>query len=334
MALNNGTHPLMRWDLGPKTGSVNNGSFPTFDAFFDAFKKQCDYMFGLSVLGNNQLGEVYQRHLPGPLMSSLFDGCIEKGRGYTRGGATYNSSGVSLTGLTDVVDSLMAIKKLIYDEKKITFPELKKAMDANFKGYEKIHAQVKNRVPRFGSGNPEAVAMANRVTAMVNDFYRNQKNYRGGHYTTGWWSMNYHTAYGRITGASACGRLDGEPFTPGLTPHPSASPNMLDNLLDVAQLEPRTIDNNIAFNVRIVPSPKDTHEQTIERMASYVETFIDKGGMQVQFNVVNTDTLKDAMAHPELYNDLLVRVSGYCGYFTKLHRDLQLEIIRRCEYGL
>ncbi|HNR88189.1 MAG TPA: pyruvate formate lyase family protein [Spirochaetota bacterium] len=334
MALNNGTHPLMQWDLGPKTGSIENGDFSNFEDFQNAFTKQCKFLFEQTVIGNNQLGAVHQRHLPAPLMSSLFDGCIEKGRGYARGGATYNSSGVSLTGLTDVVDSLMAIKKLVYDEKRVTFPELKKAIDSNFVGYEKLHAMIKSRVPRFGSGNQEALDMANWVTGMVNGYYRNQKNYRGGAYTTGWWSMNYHTAYGRVAGASASGRLDGEPFTPGLTPHPAASTNMLDNLLDVAQLDPKTIDNNIAFNVRIVPSSKDTHEQTVERMTNYVETFIKKGGMQVQFNVVDTDTLKDAMAHPEAYPDLLVRVSGYCGYFTKLHRDLQLEIIRRCEYGL
>ena len=72
----------------------------------------------------------------------------------------------------------------------------------------------------------------------------------------------------------------------------------------------------------------------IQRMADYAESYIKKGGMQVQFNVVNTDKLKDAMAHPEYYPDLMVRTSGYCGYFTKLQRDLQLEIIHRSEYGL
>ncbi len=334
MALNNGTHPLTHWSLGPKTGDVGNGAFKTFDDFFNAFQKQSEFMCNQLVDGDVQLGELYCRHYPVPLMSTLYDGCIEKGRNVSRGGAKYNSSGVSIIGLTNVVDSLMAIKKLIYDEKRITFSELKKAIDNNFAGYEKIHALVKNSVPRFGSGNAESVAMANRVTKMVSDFFRNKKDSRGGRYATGWWSMNRHGVYGRVTGALPSGRLDGEPFTPGLTPSPDASPNLLDNLLDVAQLDPRTLDNNIAFNVRIVPSSKDSLEQTVKRMADYVETYIRKGGMQVQFNVVSTETLKDAMAHPEFYSDLMVRISGYCGYFTKLQRDLQLEIIRRSEYGL
>ena len=324
----------MNWDLGPKTGDVAQDEFQTFEDFWAAWQAQAEFMFDQSIIGNNELGQLYQRHMPGPLLSALMDGCVESGRGYTRGGAKYNSSGVSVIGLTDVVDSLTAIKKLVFDEKRITFPRLKHALDENFQGHETVHALIKSRSPRFGSGDAEAMAMADRVTRMTNDYYRSRKNYRGGHYATGWWSMNNHTVYGRVTGALPSGRLDGEPFTPGLTPHPSASNNILDNLMDVAGLDPKTLDNNIAFNVRIVPGPHDTHDGTVTHMTDYVRTFLEQGGMQVQFNVVNTDTLKDAMAHPDQYPDLMVRVSGYCGLFTRLQRDLQLEIIRRCEYGL
>ncbi len=334
MAMNNGTHPLMQWELGPKTGRIEDGIFLTFEEFFGAFKKQCEFVFDQLVIGDNQLGKVYAKHYPSPLLSTLYDGCIENGRTVTRGGAKYNSSGITIIGLTNVVDSLMVIKRLVFNEMRVTFAELKNAINANFEGYENLHAAVKNRVPRFGSGDAEAVAMANRVTKMVSDYFKERRDSRGGYYTTGWWTMNRHTVYGRVTGALPSGRLDGEPFTPGLTPSPDASPNLLDNLLDVAQLDPRTLDNNIAFNVRIAPSSKDTLDKTVKRMADYVEAFVRKGGMQVQFNVVDTDTLKDAMAHPEHYSDLMVRVSGYCGYFTRLQRDLQLEIIRRSEYGL
>jgi formate C-acetyltransferase len=233
-----------------------------------------------------------------------------------------------------VVDSLLVIKQLVFEEKAVSFAELKQAVDTNFKKNPRLHALVRNRIRRFGSRDPEAVAMARRVTGLVNGFFRNRVNYRGGHYATGWWSMSNHVSYGRVIGALPSGRLDGEPFTPGLTPHPGASANLLDNLMDVALLDPETLDNNIAFNVRLVPGPNDTHQQAVDRMASYAETFIEQGGMQVQFNVVDTDTLKDAMAHPELYRDLMVRISGYCAYFTELVRDLQLEVIRRCEYKM
>ncbi len=334
MALNNGYHPLVNWQLGDETGRIEHGDFKSFEDFWKAFQQQCEFIIEQSVIGNNELGEVHQRHLPAPLMSASIEGCIENGRGMTRGGAKYNSTGVSIIGMADVVDSILVIKKLVFEEKLMSFSELKRAIDSNFEGYEKIHAQVKNKVSRFGSGNSEGVEMAKRVTNLVSNIYKRYKNYRGGHYATGWWSMNNHSTYGRVSSASPSGRLKGEPFTPGLTPHPSASTNMLDNLLDVAQLDPETLDNNIAFNVRIVPSAKDTHEQTVDRMTDYVSSYFEKGGMQLQFNVVNTDTLKDAMANPEHYSDLLVRISGYCGYFVELQRDLQLELIRRSEFGL
>ncbi|MBT3258320.1 MAG: formate acetyltransferase [Deltaproteobacteria bacterium] len=334
MALNNGTHPLLEWDLGPRTGSVEKGDFKTFEDFFDAFKEQHAFLCGQGVIGNNQIEQVHQQHMPSPLMSSLVDDCISEGRGVTRGGARYNTSGITSIGLTDVTDSLSAIKRMVFDEKKISFKEFKEALHYNFEGHTGLRAWIQNHVPKFGSGDPDAFAMVDRVTRMVADFAHSQKTIRGGHYTSGWWSMNYHAVYGRVSGASPSGRLAGEAFTPGLTPQPSASNNIMDNLLDVAKLAPETLDNNIAFNIRVVPSPKDTHEQTIARMAQTLQTFFEQGGMQVQFIMLNTDTLKDAMAHPEYYPDLLVRISGYCAYFTQLHRDLQLEIIRRNEFGL
>lgn len=334
MAMNNGYHPLVQWQLGPKTGQIDKGDFKSFEDFWAAFDEQSKFIIDISVEGNNELGIIHQNHMPAPLMSSSLVGCIESGRGMTRGGAKYNSTGVAIIGLADVVDSLMAIKTLVFDQKLITFSELKQAIDYNYEGFEKIHATVKSKGVRFGSGDPEAVEMANRVTKMVSGYYRNHRNYRGGHYSTGWWTMNNHSVYGRVSSASPSGRLKGEPFTPGLTPHPSASKNILDNLLDVAQLDPTTLANNIAFNVRVVPSSKDTYEQNIDRMTDYVQTYFEKGGMQVQFNVVDSDTLKDAMANPEHYTDLLVRISGYCGYFVQLQRDLQLELIRRSEFGL
>ena len=334
MALHNGVHPLLEWALGPKTGKIEDGDFKTFDEFLEAFKIQHEFLCGQGVIGNNQIDEIHQEHMPSPLMSALVDDCISKGRGITQGGAKYNTSGITSIGLADVSDSLFAIKKLVFDEKKISFKELKEALEYNFEGYKGLHAWIQNYIPKFGSGDPEAFKMVDRVTHIVADFAHRQKNIRGGHYTSGWWSMNYHAVYGRVTGASPSGRLAGEAFTPGLTPHPSASNNILDNLLDVAKLDPETLDNNIAFNVRVVPSPKDTHEQTINRMVATLKTYFEQGGMQVQFIMLNTDTLKDAMAHPEHYPDLLVRISGYCGYFTRLHRELQLEIIRRHEFAL
>jgi len=191
-----------------------------------------------------------------------------------------------------------------------------------------------NKVPFFGSGSAEAVALANRITKFAHDAYGSHTNYRGGTYTCGFWSMSNHVIYGTLSGALPSGRLAGKPFTPGLTPEPNASESLLDNLRDVARLDPRNMNNNIAFNVKVVPKVDETREKAVDDMFSYVKTYFSLGGMQMQMNVVNSETLKDSMAHPENYRNLIVRISGYNAYFVTLNRDMQLELIDRAQYGL
>jgi formate C-acetyltransferase len=333
MAMYNGRHPLMRWDVGPKTGNVDNGSFPTFDDFFQAFCTQLDFLMDNSCEYNRLLGEAHSVLRPTPFISGLVEGCIANGRDATKGGALYNSSGTACIGLADITDSLMAVKKLVYDEKKVTLKEIREAMETNFENNGYLHSLVRNKVPLFGSGSPEAVEMANRVTRFIHDRFGAHTNFRGGRYTAGFWSMSNHVAFGTLTGALPSGRLAGKPFTPGLTPEAHASRNLLDNIRDVSRLEPKSMNNNIAFNVKVVPSPKESHQVAVDHVYSYVKTYCDLGGMQMQFNVVSSSTLRDAMAHPENYRDLMVRISGYNAYFVTLNRDMQMELIERAEYG-
>jgi len=189
-------------------------------------------------------------------------------------------------------------------------------------------------VPLFGSGSEEALEMARRVMSVVHDAYAGHANFRGGHYTSGFWSMSQHVAYGNLSGTLPSGRLRGKAFTPGLTPHPGASKSFLDNIRDVARLDAKTMDNNIAFNVKLVPKAGESLDDIINAMHAYVKSYFDMGGMQMQFNMVSSATLRDAMAHPENYRNLLVRISGYNAYFTTLNREMQIELIERAEYGV
>ncbi len=332
MALNDGYHPVARWQLGPRTGKL--ADFETFEAFFSAFRRQFEFVYERALEGSHQLLRVHQELMPCPFQSTLLEGCIAAGHGLTRGGAKYNSSGASLIGLADVVDSLLVIQKLVFEQRRFPFEQLRQALEDDFHGHPRIHAWVQNAVPRFGSGDAEALAMAQRVTRMVADFLHPKRDGRGGHYTTGYRTNNNHTVYGRVSGASPSGRLAGQPFTPGLTPAPGASKNLLDNVTDVARLDPETLDNNISFNVRLSFSSTAGYRERIAHVADIAETYFRLGGMQMQFNMVDSDTLRDAMANPEYYADLLVRVSGYTGYYTRMQRDLQLEILGRSEYDV
>ncbi len=334
MAMNDGRHPLMRWDVGPRTGSIGAGDFANFEDFFQAFTTQFKFLIDQSVEYNNLLGEAHSVIRPTPLLSAMIDGARQSGRDVTKGGAKHNSSGSACIGLADITDSLMAIKKLVYEDESVSFSGLKKAVDTNFSEDPALHAMVMKKVPLFGSGSEEAVALANRVTKFAHDTYGAHRNFRGGPYTSGFWSMSNHVAFGNLTGALPSGRLAGKAFTPGLTPEPHASRNLLDNMRDVAKLDPHSMNNNIAFNVKVVPSQTDTHEQVVENMFSYAKTYFELGGMQMQMNVVTSAMLRDAMAHPENYRNLLVRISGYNAYFVTLNRDMQMELIERAEYGI
>jgi len=334
MALNNGKHPLMRWDLGPKTGDIKVGTFQDFESFFNAFATQLRFLADQTCEYNNLLGEAHQAIRPTPFISALIEGPLKKGKDVTKGGALYNSSGTACIGLADITDSLMVIKKLVFEDKKITFGQLLDAVNTNFKNDPALHALIKNKTALFGSGSEEALATANRVTKLAHDIFIEHENYRGGKYTAGFWSMSNHVAFGTLTGALPSGRLAGKAFTPGLTPEPHASRSILDNIRDVARLKPESMNNNIAFNVKVVPSAQESHQKTVDNIYSYVKTYSDLGGMQMQLNVVSSKTLRDAMEHPENYQNLLVRISGYNAYFVTLNREMQIELIERAEFGI
>jgi formate C-acetyltransferase len=207
-------------------------------------------------------------------------------------------------------------------------------VDTNFENHAPLHAMVKKKVKLFGSGDEDAIKMANRVAKVVHDCYMRHTSYRGGRYSAGFWSMSQHVAYGSLSGTLPSGRLAGKPFTPGLTPAPIASKNFLDNISAVAALKPEYMDNNIAFNVKITPSPDESREKIVEKMFFYVKSYFEQGGMQMQFNVVTSEMLRDAVANPENYRNLMVRISGYNAYFVTLNREIQQELIERTEYGL
>jgi len=332
MAFYNGYHPLCDEVIGPRTGDVKD--FDTFDKFMDAYHKQLRYFAEKSIECNNLFGETHRFVRPTPFLSSIISGCMEKGKDVVEGGAKYNSSGTAMIGLADVVDSLMTIKKLVYDEKRVPFETLLDALRKNFEGHQELHARIMNKVPKFGSGDPETLRIAQDMINFLYDLYQSFPQYRGGKYTTGFWSMSNHVAFGVLSGALPSGRPQYKPFTPGITPAPGSRDTLLQNIQTIASLDPLKMPNNIAFNVKVVPDPKDTQEQALNNMTAYAKTYLETGGMQMQFNVVSTQTLKDAMEHPENYRNLMVRISGYNAYFVELNRELQMEIISRTEHAL
>jgi formate C-acetyltransferase len=332
MALHDGVHPLLGEQIGPRTGDPRR--FTSYEDLWEAYLTQFRWLFDLVVEGNNLLGRTHQAIHPTPLLSAVFSGPMEKGRDVVDGGALYNTTGAALVSLTDVVDSLAAMKRLVFDRGELDMDTLLGALEADFVGYESVHRALTRSVPKFGMDDPLTDDIAHRLMDAFYDHVTSQRNYRGGQYLPGYWSMSNHVAFGILSGALPSGRRRGEPFTPGLTPSPLAGAPLTEQIRTVAELDALKMPNNIAFNIKLVPGAADEHQQVLDRMTAYVQAYTDLGGMQIQFNVVSSQTLRRAMENPAAYRDLLVRISGYNAYFVELNADMQRELIDRMEHHL
>ena len=332
MALNDGTHPVLGETIGPQTGDPR--TMETFHQFLFAYCQQLGWLIDRAAEGNNMLGEAHRQLMPSPLLSALFTGPMESGKDVIDGGAVYNSTGIGTVGLTDVVDSLCAVKTLVYDQRRVDFATLLDAIEGDFADHGPLLARIRNRVPRFGQDADLPREIADRVLAFAYDRWQAQPHYRGGRYVPGYWSMSNHVAFGMLSGALPSGRRKGEPFTPGLTPAPYCAAPLTEQLRTVAGLDPVHLPNNIAFNVKVAPGTCETHADLLDRMTALAGAYFDQGGMQIQFNVVGSDDLRRAMDDPLRHRDLLVRISGYNAYFVELNRNMQLELIDRTEHGL
>jgi len=332
MTLYGGIHPLIGEQVGPKTGIPSLENFPTFEDFYKAYKTHLAYLIEKSIEINNYLGMTHQYIHPTPFLSAFYEGPLESGKDLIYGGARYNTSGVALVALTDVIDSLLVIRDLIYDKKELDFSTLHYALEDNFEnGSAKLLNKI-DQVDKFGSDEPGTQDIADDLLEFCYNEYKKTKNYRGGDYFVGYWSISYHVGYGMLTGALPSGRKSGESLTHALTPAPGRSDMLLQNIRTIASLDHLKMPNNASYNVKLVPHVNDTHTETLDLFTSYVESFFDFGGMLWQFNIVTSDTLRDAMVHPESYRWLIVRVSGYNAYFTQINENMQREIIERTEF--
>lgn len=325
-------------EISPKTG--NPATFSSFDEFWDAFEKQSKWLIDRATILNNQFGRTHQDFYPTPILSAFFEGPMTKGKDLIQGGATINSSGATIIGLADVVDSLSAIRKWVFTEKAISFPELLEAIQKNFKDEGRLRELMMNpaKTPRYGNEDPEADALAAKVVKMLDESFREKENYRGGKYRVGYWSMTIHAGFGRLTGALPNGRKAGENYASGITPVSGATPHLTQALNSIAKLPAEALSSGVALNIKY--TPEKPRELMLDNFAATIKAFFGAdhgtrdGGFEIQFNVVNREMFEDARLHPEKYPELLVRVSGYTAYFRDLNPQMQKEVMERTEYLL
>ncbi|MFH1215764.1 MAG: pyruvate formate lyase family protein [Pseudomonadota bacterium] len=333
MALFGGKRPITGdKQIGPSTPLPE--TLKSFEEFWEVFKTQLDWLVKQAIQLNEYLGDVHQQMMPSPLLSALFEGPMDKGLDLIRGGALYNSSGATHIGFADVVDSLNAIEKTVFIDRKYGFGELVKAMKENFQGeqQEKMRLFLKNRAPKYGTEDPVARKNAQNIVRHLFELYQSHSNYRGGPYRPAFWTMTNHAGLGGISGAMPNGRRAGELFASGITPVSGAAPVLTACLNAVAELGGKYVPGCWALNLKY--TPEEDVQATKANFSHTMEAYFRAGGQQVQFNIMTYQMLLDAKKHPEKYPELMVRVSGYSAYFKDLNEMMKDELITRTQYDL
>ena len=267
--------------------------------------------------------------LPGPFVSVLSDGCIDRARDICRG-AKYNNFGIHGTGIAVAVDSLASVRALVFEKRLVTLPELVRLLDTDFAGRPDVLSAAK-AAPKMGNADPRADEIATRLLAFWGHAFDGRRNDRGGLFRPGTGSAMYYIWHAREIPASADGRLKGQPLSANYAPSldvPVKGPVSVVRSFTEPDLMP--VCNGGPLTIEIHDSAF-ARPDGVTKVAQLVKFFVARGGHQMQINTINRETLLDAQAHPERHRHLIVRVWGWSGYFVELDREYQDQIIRRVE---
>jgi len=329
LALNDGKDPLTNLQLGPRTGKAE--SFHSYDEFYRALVSQMKHFIRLQ----REIGSTawkIERDFPIPFASALTNDCIARGCDVMDGGARYHQgNGMTFVGGIDAANSLAAIRELVFKNKTITMARLKKALAADFKGYETVLLMCR-QAPKYGNDDESVDAIARLLYKVCYEEHQKFPDFLGRHSKPEAYSVVTHFATGRFTGALPSGRRAGVPLTDASV---SASPGT-DTSGPTALIKSAagTIDTvkfgSNHLNMKFHPSVF-SNLQGDKNLMALIKTYFDLGGYHVQFNCVSSKTLLEAQKHPEKYRDLVVRVAGFSAFFVHLDREVQDEIIKRTE---
>ena len=331
LALNNGTDPVTGNHVGPQTG--NPANFAAFDELYEAFELQLQYIVDLKIRINNYIERMYANYAPAPFLSTVISDCIEKGRDYYDAGPRYNTNYIQCCGIGTITDSLSAIKKHVFKDKKITMEQLLAALKDNFKNQEALRLRLINKTPFFGNDDDFADLIMRRVYASLFEAIDGQPNTKNTSYHLNMLSTTCHIYFGKKMGATANGRLATMPISDGTSPSHGADRKgptaVIKSLGKMDQIK----SGGTLLNQRFLPSILDG-EESLDNLVHLIRAYFKLNGHHMQFNIVDSQTLRKAQAAPDEYKDLLVRVAGYSDYFVDLDKYHQEEIIARTEQSL
>jgi len=329
ITLHNGVDPRTGKLLGLETGDP--ASFRSFDEFFEAYERQVRHFVDIKIKGNNIIDRLFARHIPVPFLSLVIDDCVENGKDYHAGGARYNTSYIQGVGLGTITDSLTSIKRNVFEEGRITLPELVSALESNYEGQEDLRNRFWDETPKFGNDDERADSVMRRVFEAYYGAVNGRPNVRGGYHRVNMLPTTVHVYFGSVTGALPDGRRAGEALSEGISPVQGADRLGPTAVLKSAAKLDHVRTGGTLLNQKFTPQLL-ADDTGITKVSQLVRGYFRMDGHHIQFNVVDAATLRAAQLEPEKHRDLIVRVAGYSDYFINLNRELQEEIIRRTEH--
>ncbi|MDO4343944.1 MAG: pyruvate formate lyase family protein [Eubacteriales bacterium] len=304
-----------------------------FEEFFKWYLEELEFAVQRCIKATNLLDRNYAKNWPCPFLSATVEGCIENAADVAAEGPVYRYSTINCCGMADTVDSLTVIRKAVFEEKLLKLSELSAMLSADFQGYEIWQKRFEIQYPKYGNNLLEADVYMKKLVKAFERMVRGQKNEKGFSYQLGLYTVEDQGHLGKFTGALPSGRRKGVSLANAVSPCQGMDvegPTAVIN--SVTEFSHRCAANGLVLDLKFTPTflEKEKHTAMLKEL---IGVYFEKGGMEVQFNVVDRQTLLDAKEHPEQYRNLVVRVSGFSAYFVLLDPVLQDEIIKRTEYG-
>ena len=264
-------------------------------------------------------------------ISCLIDDCIEKGQSIYDGGARYSFLQPIIVGFSTAVDSLIAIKKLVYEEKRFTLSEFTKIVESDFENNEALRQYIINKLPHYGNDEETADEMAKRMGNAIQKLFDEGKMMGAKIMMPGTFSYINHASLGAKDTATYDGRRAYTSYSDGCGPVQGRDTNgPTAMVLSMTSWDQSRFLSGMVINIKF--SPSHLTDAYNDSFVSMLRAFIERGGMEMQVNVVDRATLEDAKIHPEAHKDLIVRIGGYSDYFIRLTPALQDEVIQRTEH--
>lgn len=304
------------------------GDCATYEEFYQEFLRDLRFYHAHIALTKNKYEKMWCEYAPLVLYSTSITGSLEKGMDVTEGGAKYNSTALSMVGTATAVDSLYAIKTIVFDEKRLTLSELHKVLEENFEGNELLRRYIVNRLPKYGTNDETLNRFSADVLSDIADAADGMTNARGGKYLPAFYPHSTYLHLGKLTGATPDGRRAGQTLARGASPSefiPTESP--LDLVHSLKEIDFTKFADSLCAEVTL-PVMEDT-EKAVQTLTAVIEGFLEAEGSSLQFNMLDQKTLIEAKKHPEQHGNLYVRVCGFSALFTCLEEDVQDEIIER-----